>query len=109
MGIFESEGEEEDEEDIKWNEQGGMGWLIRISAQFEICDLCNYPRDKNVNAFIESHSSDTHPDPPATPPPPTPRVMEMIKSRLSAKSRLNHLWERISMLCRHIDIFARHY
>lgn len=102
MGIFESEGEEE-EEDIKWNEQGGMGWLIRISAQFEICDLCNYPRDKNVNAFIESHSSATHPH------PPTPRVMEMIKSRLSAKSRLNHLWERISMLCRHIDIFGRNY
>lgn len=39
-----------------------MGWSISISAQFKICDLCNYPRDKNVNAFIESHScSNSHP------------------------------------------------
>lgn len=67
-----------------------MGWSISISAQFKICDLCNYPRDKNVNAFIESHScSHSH-----------PRIdMEMIKRThsLSAKSRLNHLWaQRIS-------------
>lgn len=57
------------------------GWLIRISAQFKICDLCNRPRDRNVNAFISSHSCpDIHP------------LGWRCLDRMACKSVLNHLW-----------------